>query len=588
MKRKLDRVMCDLVVVGGGLSGLCAALSAARLGVKTVLVQDRPVLGGNASSEIRMHVCGADRHGQTKNARETGIIEELLLKNRAVNPQHSFSVQDTVLWAAASEQEGLKLFLNTRVTGVEKNGNKISGLRAHQLTTEKIIEFSAEYFVDATGDGFVGYLAGAKYMQGRESKAEFGEPDAPEVSDTNVMGSTILFTAKDIGQPAKFVKPEWAYSFSEEDLLYRDHKEITSGYWWLESAGDMDTITDSENIRDELLKILFGVWDHIKNSPGHGADNYVLDWIGSLPGKRESRRLVGDYVLKQQDIAECTRFEDAVAYGGWTMDIHHIKGFWAAGQLPTYHYMPGGLYGIPYRCLYSANVDNLFLAGRIISASHMAFGSTRVMGTCAVVGQAVGTAAAIAKQKGVMPRGVGKYIKELQQTLLKYDAYIPNIYNEDENDLARQAKVTASSSKAGCGADKIINGVARNEGDIINCYISDGINPEGESLELEWEQAKTVNRVMIKFDSDLSGEITISLSDEVRDRQKAFPPELVKDYDIVFYRGDNEVRRHMERNNILRFNDIATADPVNCDKIELRLFNTYGAQNAIVYEVRVY
>ena len=233
-------------------------------------------------------------------------------------------------------------------------------------------------------------------MYGREDSRAFGEPHAAAKADRYVMGSSILFTAKDMGHPVPFIKPEWAYTFTEEQLKHRAHTEITSGYWWIELSGLLDPVSDAETIRDELLKVLYGVWDHIKNQPGHHAENYALDWVGFLPGKRESRRLTGDYVLTENDVAASRIFPDTVAYGGWNMDVHVPGGILSEESAPTTYYKFDDVYAIPYRCLYSENIENLFLAGRAISVSHIAFGSTRVMGTCAVVGQAVGTAAALA------------------------------------------------------------------------------------------------------------------------------------------------------------------------------------------------
>lgn len=392
MKRNIENKEYDVVVIGGGLSGICAAIAAARHGAKTALVQDRPVIGGNASSEIKMHICGADIHATKPNARETGIIEELLLTNRIRNPQQSFSVQDYVFEEIVRAEPNLDLYLNTRMRDVQMKDNVIVSIEAEQMTTEKLYCFCARYFADTTGDGFLGYCAGAEFMYGRESRYEFNEKDAPETHDNKLMGNSLMFTAKDMGYPVPFEKPDWAYSYSEEDLKSRDHSEITSGYWWIE-ASSSEIIEKGDDIRQELVKMLFGIWDHIKNVPGHNAENYALDWIGALPGKRESRRLKGDYVLTENDLVDGKGFYDAVAYGGWNMDMHENGNMGFLDSEPTTYFSTKYIYSIPYRCLYSVNIDNLFFGGRAISVSHMAFGSTRVMATCAVIGQAVGTAA---------------------------------------------------------------------------------------------------------------------------------------------------------------------------------------------------
>ena len=578
----------DFIVVGGGMSGMCAAIAAARLGVRTALVQDRPVLGGNASSEIRMHICGADKHGTQNNARETGIIEELLLKNRYLNPQHSFSVQDAVFWDCVSKEENLDLYLNARVLDVDAADGRIRSVRAVQMTTETEYTLLADFFADATGDGFVGFAAGAQYMYGREGRNVFDEPDAPAQSDSLLMGSSIMFSAKDMGRPVPFIKPDWAYTYTEADLENREHAEITSGYWWLEVSGDLDVIDDAEKIRDELLRILYGVWDHVKNQPGHHAENYALDWVGAVPGRRESRRLTGDYVLTEQDVLSCRAFADVVAYGGWDMDVHVPKGFLSLDRMPTTYYMTKDLYGIPYRCLYSRNIENLFLAGRAISASHIAFGSTRVMGTCAVVGQAVGTAAAVALSHGLRAaRAVGEHIEELQQTLLKYDCYLPGKYNTDTEDLARDACVSATSHRPDCEPQKVISGCSRDVGNTCHRYVSQGIAAAGERLTLTWSTAVEANEVIVRFDSNLRYELTITQSDRIRSLQRDFPVELVRDFDVELYAGTVLQKKIEIRNNIQRSRYIGF-DKTTFDKLTLVLYNTYGAPDATVFEVRVY
>ena len=391
----------DFVVAGGGLSGVCAAIAAARHGLRTALVHNRPVLGGNASSEVRMHVCGAaGLYCARKNARETGIIEELLLENKRRNPYHSFSILDTVLWEKTRFQENLDLYLNCHVHGVEMGGNRILSVLALQLTTEKAFQFEANLFADTTGDALLASLAGARTMTGAEGREVFGEPHAPAQSGPQTMGNSLMFTAVDRGELAPFCAPFWAYRFTEEDLQGRVHSDPSSGYWWIELGGLRDTIADYEDIRDELLKVLYGVWDHIKNGGGHGAENYALDWVQFLPGKRESRRVVGDYILTEQDLLAGRRFEDAAAYGGWPIDVHPSPGVFGRSEGANRFIDLERVYTIPYRCLYAADTANLMVGGRAISASHLAFASARVMGTTAAIGQAIGTAAAFPAPRG--------------------------------------------------------------------------------------------------------------------------------------------------------------------------------------------
>ncbi len=585
---KVMEIRCDVAVVGGGMSGICAAVAAARHGAKTLLIQDRPVLGGNASSEIRMHICGADKHGAIDDARESGILEELLLENRYMNPQHSFSVQDAVFWNAVKRQNNLDLYLNTRMLDVETANNRIVSVSAVQTTSEKRFRFYADYFIDATGDGYLGFAANAEYMYGREDKSAFGEPNAIDKADMQVMGSSLMFTAKDMGRPVRFIKPEWAYTFTENDLKKRLHNEITSGYWWIEISGELDPIDDAEEIRDELIKILYGIWDHIKNTPGHNADNYALDWVGFLPGKRESRRLKGKYVLTERDLSSCRNFADAVAYGGWDMDVHVASGILSKESEATVYHPVKDVYGIPYRCLYSVNVNNLFLAGRAISVTHMAFGSTRVMGTCAVVGQAVGTAAAMAVDKKLLSCSeLEDSVSELQQELLKDGCFIPEIQNEDNADLAKKARVAATSFKKEGKPQNVVNGAVRNRRGVCNAYISDGIGPSGERLSLTWDNPIDANCLLIRFDTNFRYELTITLSDAIRRRQRPFPPELVKDYDAEFYLGGKLLKKIQIRDNIQRCNDLHL-ERLTFDRADIVMYGTHGASDVSVFEVRVY
>lgn len=579
----------DIVVVGGGMSGVCAAIAAARHGAKTAIIQNRPVFGGNASSEIRMHICGADHHGTRPDARETGILEEILLENRRMNPQISFSVFDTVIWEKVRFQENLDMYLNTHMTQVITENEKIVKIIAEQITTEKAYELEGKIFVDATGDATLAYLAGAEFMFGREGKAVFGEKYAPDHSDNITMGNSLLFKAVDMGHPVPFIKPFWANTYTEEDLSFRGHDEITSGYWWIELGGDeTDIIADGEVLRDELLKAAYGVWDHIKNCRQHNSENYVLEWVGFLPGKRESRRITGDYILTEQDCFGGAIFDDAVAYGGWPMDMHIVGGLRTKLE-PTLFLNCDDVYTIPYRSLYSRNISNLMAGGRAISASHMAFGSTRVMATCAVVGQAIGTAGAIAIEKGIMPRDVKEYVKELQQRLLKDDCYIPGFKNEDEKDLAKKACIKCSSFIDGSSCENIINGIARKIKENTNCWISGEIDDKGEWLQLEFGEKITTREIHLKFDSNLSKELMPSLSHGILKKQvPGIPAELVKDYAIEFYNQGDLVHTIEENGNYQRFKVYMLQVPVECDSILVKIKATNGDKHARIFEIRVY
>lgn len=577
----------DFVVVGGGLAGLTAAMAAARKGVKTALVHARSVLGGNASSEIRMHICGADHHMKRANARETGIIEEIQLENKRRNPLNSYPIFDGVLFDLAMQCENLTLFMNTCMDQAEVEDGRIRSVSGYQQTTEKRFTFTAPLFLDATGDGTLAYLAGADYVVGRESRDTYHEPYAPEQADHCTMGSSLMFKARDMGESVPFVKPQFAHTYTEHDLRNRVHKDISSGYWWIElGGGKFDTIDDAEELREELLRVVYGMWDHIKNGGDHGAENFELEWVGMLPGKRESRRVLGDYVLCQRDCEGAARFEDAVAYGGWPMDVHVIEGFLNDSEDPTVFLHLKDVYTIPYRCFYSRNVDNLFIAGRIISASHMAFASARVMATCAVGGQAVGTAAYIALREGISPRGVNAHIRELQQTLLRDDCYIPGIANEDERDLVRTAEICASHALNGCAAENIKSGVSRTVGEISHCWAAQA--SDRPTLEIKLQNPAALREMHLKSDSNLSREITISINSGVIRRQtKSTPPELLRACRIRLMREGQCVHEQRVDGLYQRFSVIELPN-IQADKVIIDRMETHGADILKLFEIRLY
>lgn len=577
----------DFVVIGGGLSGFVAAMAAARKGVKTALIHARSVLGGNASSEIRMHICGADHHMKRANARETGIIEEIQLENKRRNPMNSYPIFDGVLFDLAMECENLTLFMNTCMDQVKMDGKKIKSVSAYQQTTEKRFCFTAPLFLDATGDGTLAYLAGADYVVGRESRDTYDESYAPEVADHCTMGNSLMFKARDMGEPVPFVKPRFANTYSEHDLRNRVHKDITSGYWWIElGGGKFDTISDAEILREELLKAVYGMWDHIKNGGDHGAENYELEWVGMLPGKRESRRVLGDYVLCQRDCESGARFPDAVAYGGWPMDVHVIEGFLNDSEDPTVFLKLKDVYTIPYRCFYARNIDNLFIAGRIISASHMAFASSRVMATCAVGGQAVGTAAYIALRENITPRGVHAYIHELQQTLLRDDCYIPGIKNEDENDLVRKAEICATHALKNSEASYLKSGVSRTVGEISHCWAANV--SDAPAIEIKLQKVAQPRKMHIKSDSNLSREITISINSGVIARQcQSTPPEILRACRVRLMLGDVCVHEMQAENLYQRFN-ILSLPGVKCDRVVIDRLKTHGVDTVKIFEIRMY
>ncbi|MDD5484059.1 MAG: FAD-dependent oxidoreductase, partial [Kiritimatiellae bacterium] len=442
----------DVAVIGGGLAGICAAIAAARKGARTVLVHDRSVLGGNASSEIRVRISGASCGGWLPNAREEGIAGEIVEKSIRFNPENREAGISVVMWELCRQEKNLSLFLDTCVYEVEKEGRIVKSARAVQLSTEKRYKFKAAYFIDASGDGIVAAAAGAAYRIGFEAKSEYGETLAPDKANNLTMGASLGFQAEDMGHSVPFVRPEWAYHYPDDDALPFKLNFVSGakkgGFAWIEYGGIIDSVRDTQEMREELLKCLFGVWDHLKNTPGHDMENYQLTWIGMAPGKREGRRFTGEYVLTEKDLRETNAFEDAVAYGGWPIDIHDPEGFKGRG-IYAFHGMLDWIYSIPMRCLYSRDFDNLWLAGRTISVSKIAFGSTRIMGTLGICGEAAGYAAGLAvKKKQTCSRTAKQDYQEVQQAILKNGGYIPWKKNEDGADLALAAKAKATSEAA--------------------------------------------------------------------------------------------------------------------------------------------
>ncbi len=334
----------DLFIAGGGLAGVCAALSAARHGARVVLVQDRSRLGGNSSSEVKMHVVGANSHKGRPGWREGGIIEELRLADAAGNPQRCWELWDLLLYDKVVSEKNITLLLETSVYAAVKKGGKIDHVMARCDKSEHLYRVRAPLFVDATGDSRLGLEVDAEMRTGREPRSEFKESLAPEKADEETLGSSILFTSRDYGKPMAFSPPKWSRKVTREDLKFRKITSWEYGYWWIEWGGNLNTIWDNERIRFELLAITMGIWDHIKNSGDHPSSaNWAMDWVGMMPGKRGSRRLVGDHLLTEHDLLRGT-FPDGIAIGGWPMDDHPPGGFDRPDLPPnTVLRTPGGL-----------------------------------------------------------------------------------------------------------------------------------------------------------------------------------------------------------------------------------------------------
>ncbi len=641
------RLDCDLLVAGGGMAGVCCALAAARLGLRVILVQDRSVLGGNASSEIRMHIVGATGlHAGLPlvlEPREGGLIEEIRLESAVRNPQRAPALFDLTLYELCRAESSLTLLLNTTVTAARVHAGRIVSVTAERPSTEDRFTITAGMFVDSTGDGRLGLEAGAPFMRGREAQAAHGEALAPEVADGKTLGSTILFQARRHDRPMPYVAPPWVRRYTAADFALRPFGKggsdlgLEYGYWWIEWGGCLDTIKDNERIRDELLAITLGVWNYIKNESGLDASQWALEWIGSIPGKRESRRFLGQHVLTAGDILGSRAFPDAIAFGGWPVDTHPPEGVDAPEEMPcTQHHLPH-LYDIPLRACVAASVSNLFFAGRNISATHLAFASTRVMATCAAVGQGVGTAAAVALRAGVEPAdlaGRPDLVAELQQRLLRDDAYLIGVARADPADLAPAARASASSSQPEAGPEQVLSPQTRSThgaptksgGDVpagenlwhevlaglasgreralhtsappgrsrpgLHRWMSDPACGLPATLELSWPEPVVVREVQLIFDTGLHRFLTLSQADGYTAKMLwgRPQPETVRDYRLATETPGGwmtllDVAGNYQRRRVHRLPQGAGA---STRALRITVLATHGLDHARICEVRVY
>jgi hypothetical protein len=455
-------------------------------------------------------------------------------------------------------------------------------------------------FCDCTGDSRPAVEAGAGIRWGREAHGEFGESLAPEKADRETLGSSILFTSCLHHRRMPFTAPKWARKVRREQLKFRQINSWEYGYWWIEWGGNLDVIRDNERIRFELLSIVMGVWDYIKNSGEFLASaNWAMDWVGMMPGKRGGRRIVGDYILTEHDLMKGGDFADAVGIGGWPMDDHPPGGFDRSDLPPNTVLHTPEVYNIPLRTLYSRNIGNLMMAGRNISASHAAFTSTRVMATCGVIGQAVGTAAAQCVREGVSPRELARSqarLKTLQRALLRDDQTIRGLRNEDPLDLARAATIRASAEDPDAPAANVINGVPRDipkspacPEAVVNRW-SAPLGADGVWIELAWDPPQRIRHVQITFDTGFQRELTLSSSDSAsRGIVRAAQPETVRDYEILACRpGSKELVRLLEVTGNHRRLCRHWFDPVEVETIRLRITATNGAERASLFEIRCY
>ena len=575
-----ETLQTDVVVCGGGLAGLCAAVSSARHGCSTVLIQDRPVLGGNTSSEIRVGVCGAFG----AQYQETGIMEELQLRNFRMNPLMRYTQWDDAMLSTVLMQPNLKLLLNTSVNGVEMNGAEIAAVKAWNTNAYTNYTVKGRMFIDCTGDGIL-RLSGAQFRQGREEKSEFNETYTKKGGDSYTMGNSILIQLHKTNEDHPFTAPEWAYHFTDKDfdyptpastdtsltLTYKKLFPKNNNFWWIEVGGKKNTVNDANDFQYELKRIAYGVWEYMKNNPDGRCKGYELDWIGSLPGKRESCRFVGPHILNQNDITSGGHFEDNIAYGGWTIDDHDPEAFFKKGEIARNFKTPP-YFGIPFCCLYSINVPNLLFAGRDISATHLGLSSTRIMATCALLGQAAGTGAAFAVKHNTTPAGVRKdYIAQLQSTLEDDDCMLPFRW--------RKPNVMTLAAKTAMENEPLRNGIDRDWNGKDNGVWVDTCS---ESLVYTWKKAQTLSGARIIFDSELKHRSKRMPKLEGTTERASMPKMMARNYHIDIKTAAGWQTVYTAKDNYLRLCKISFT-PVQGTGLRLVVDNTWGAPKAHVF-----
>eukprot|EP00117_Sycon_ciliatum_P046943 scpid37985/ scgid33575/ len=607
-------ITCDVFVAGGGSAGVGAALGAARSGVSVVCVHGRPVLGGNASSEVKLHMVGADLQGGRGKeleveAREGGVLEEIRLDNSMCNPQFCAEMLDLTFLDKFRSLPNMQLFLNTWFVSCTKDADgKITGAIAECQLTQRRYIITAKVYIDTTGDGRLGAEAKCQWRQGREAQSEYKESLAMLKADTATEGSSLAFHAKDMGKPMPFkLPPTFNRRFTSNDCVHRRPSRLDYGFWWVEMSWPWDTVSDGGAIAENLLEAMLGIWDYMKNSGEMSQDttNWALDWFGYLPCKREARRIKGLYVQTQNDIVPTpTSFSDAVCHSGWGIDLHDPQGINDPARPPYSNTYVPYIYGTPLRCFVSADVSNMMMAGRLASFTHVAFGSQRVMATCCVHGQGAGTAAAYAALHMMTPHDVCSNpdaIWSIQQQLLRDDQFVPGQVNQDPRDKALTATVSASSEQDTGAAKEVISGQTRavfGKGGCMtsqclpgtNRWISNGL-PATLTLTFK-EPIASVGQVELVFDTGLHRFFTFSISAE--DQSKMIwgepMPETVKDYTIeALAEETNSWQTVMTvTDNYQRKRVHMIGYPAKCTGVRITVTATNGIPNARICEVRVY
>lgn len=414
--RRLNPQNYDVVIAGGGTAGMCAAMSAARLGRKVALVHDRPVLGGNNSAEVRVHLGG--RIEQEPNKGLGRMVREFGHTKKG-NAKPAEYYEDDKKMDFIKSNPNITLFPSFHVNKAYCDGNKITKIEACNIEDGSILSLYGNIFIDCTGDGTLGMLSGADYREGREASFEFGETLAPDTADNMTMGASVQWYSQEKPSKQSFPHFDFELPFNSENC-----EKVTFGEWTWEGGIGRDQIAEGERIRDYGLMVIYSNWDYLKNHiKDKDFENRALEWVAYIAGRRESRRLMGDYILKQDDIDKNVFHEDASFTTTWTIDLHFQdpanKAAFPAEpyKAETKHYRIYP-YAVPYRCLYSRNIDNLLMAGRNISCTHVGLGTVRLMRTTAMMGEVTGMAAALCNKYQCTPRDIYRsHLPELKELM---------------------------------------------------------------------------------------------------------------------------------------------------------------------------
>ena len=575
----------DFIVVGGGVGGIVAAINSARYGLKTALINDRDKLGGNSADEANVALEGSAHRGY----HETGVVYEIKAYR-----EHNKTTWSQAYEKYTSEEENLDVFSNTLLIDAKSEENSIKEILAVDTLSLNEYIFEANMYVDATGDGWLGYYSGAAYRVGREAEFQHNESFAPKIADANTMsgcatakdpkihrGVFFGYLAEETENEVPFKAPEWAFKMLEGDKLGRTPPRINKGAWWLELPNDYDDLFENEFVRDSMLRMNVGYFDWLKNSwsERESAAKYELKQLATYNAKRESRRLIGDYIMTENDYVENKNYFDAVTYCGWNIDVHHIKGIFSGteGAFTSNKKIP--ITPIPFGTLYSKNISNLMMVGRCISVTHIGLGPVRVQLTTGTMGQIVATAAHLCRKYNETPRGIrNNHINELQQLLIKDGLWIPGIYNNDESDIALSAVVSATSYSDFGEPDNVINGKMQSKDGKDYAWISSGELPQ--SITLNFDSPKNVKQLRLTFDIPF---------DEYKYgyMQQPLQKSLVSDFSLsVLVDGAGKeiktVRDNIQRLVVLDF------EKTSVNAIKITVLKTIDCKNAIITEIRVY